>query len=260
MTVPIRLGPMRRDSYVEVSRMAVASDRLPAELDGFRIAVLADLHYGPMVGAGFVRRIVAQTARLAPDAVVLCGDTVERSSSGTGPLAGMIAELAGSVPTYAVLGNHDYYGCVGRYCRRIRAAGVELLVNAHRLIGPAGGAKIALAGLDDLDDGAPDVAAALDGIPPGTFTVLAAHNPDLADSPGLNGAVDLMVAGHTHGGQIRLFGWAPITFTRNPAYKRGMTRAAGFPLYISRGLGVTGMPIRVDADPELPIITLRRSQ
>ncbi|HET6430349.1 MAG TPA: metallophosphoesterase [Phycisphaerae bacterium] len=261
MKSPLVLGPMTARSRLEVTEIAVRSPRLPRAFDGFRVGLLTDLHYGPFVRAGFVRRVVDRLLGLGADLAVLGGDMVDRPSPAAAELAAMLAPLAARVPTFAVLGSHDYAGGgAGRYCCHMRSAGIEVLVNASRLLTRDGGTeRIALLGLDDYHQGRPNARAAFAGVPEGLFTLLAGHCPDLLDGLGGAGRVDLALCGHTHGGQIAFFGWAPLTFTRNGRYRRGLVDGPGFPAYISRGLGMTGLPIRWGASPELPVITLRRS-
>jgi len=255
------VGPLDGSSRIYMPHVTVGVPRLSAALDGLRIALLADLHYGRFVHLSYVRRVNRLLRRVRPDVVVMCGDMVERSvGSRPAELAGAFAELAADIPTYAVLGNHEYYGAVDGYCRCLRAAGVELLINEHRLIrrtGRASGPALALVGLDDCVEGTPDLQAARRGIPAGTTTLLAGHNPDLVDCLAPDTGIALMLAGHTHGGQVRILGWAPITFTRHRSYLSGLTAGPGFPIYISPGLGMTGMPLRIGTRAELPILTLR---
>jgi predicted MPP superfamily phosphohydrolase len=259
----VRWGPLGEGSSVELTRPTITLRRLPAAFDGFRIALLCDLHYGWFVQPSYVTRIIQHLRQAQPNIAVLGGDMVEHTRVRAAALAERVAPLAQAIPTYGVLGNHEYHGRVKEFLRRFRAAGVEVLVNEHCLIGPDGrpasgfGPAIALLGLDDYGRGSPDFQAAADGLQPGTFTILLGHSPDLADDLGPRAGVDLMLAGHTHGGQIRLLGWAPITFTRNRSYLSGLTAGPAFPLYVSRGLGMTGLPLRIGADAELPVLTLR---
>jgi len=255
---PLVPGPMTARSRLDVTEITVRSARLPRAFDGFRVGVLTDLHYGPFVRAGFVRRVVERARGLRLDLAVLGGDMTNRPGPASAELASMLAPLAAEVPTYAVLGSHDYAGGgAGRYCDHMRSVGVEVLVNANRLLTRGGAERIGLLGLDDYHQGTPRPRAAFAGLPEGLFTLLAVHCPDLLDGVADAGRVDLALCGHTHGGQIAFFGWAPVTFTRNRRYRRGLIEGPGFPAYVSRGLGMTGLPIRLGASPELPVITLR---
>ena len=263
MKSPLLLGPMKARSRLEVTEISVPLPRLPEALDGFRVAMLADLHYGPFVRAEFVRRVVERTLEHRPDLVLLNGDTIEGAAASATELAEMLAPLAARAPTFAVLGSHDYAGGGPEsYCQAMRQVGIDVLINTGRLVGPdgttsSGADVIAVVGLDDDDRGRPDYQAAFAAVPDGALTLLAGHCPDLADGAVPDGRVDLALCGHTHGGQVAFFGWAPLTFTRNGRYQRGLVEGPGFPMYISRGLGMTGLPIRLGASPELPVVTLR---
>lgn len=254
----IHLGRPGPQSRIDVASVELLSPRLPAGLEGFRIALLADLHFGSLVPLAYVEHVLAVAAAQRPDLTVFAGDLVENALAARDGFCQALADFCRDWPACGVLGNHDYYGGNARLRHRLEQCGVRLLVNRSHLFGAAGGG-LAVVGLDDINCGRPDVDAAFAGVPDGAFTVVAGHCPDLADR--LDGRrVDLMLAGHTHGGQVCLLGKALVTFTRNRNYVRGLIRKPGFPLYVSRGLGVTGLPIRIGSDPELPIITLRRGR
>ncbi len=255
---PLIFGPLDGHTPVEVTDVTLEFERLPRGFDGFRLAVVADLHMGHFVRAAFARRVLRLVAERKPEMLLLCGDLVDRARHFARLLARMLAELCGDIPSYAILGNHDYYSGARSLRRIISAAGVDILVNAHRLIRRPGGERaIALIGLDDLERGWPDAHAAAAGVPEGTFTILAAHDPTMADQLAPADRPDLMLAGHTHGGQVRILGIPIAKGSHNWHYVAGLTRRPGFPMYVSRGLGATGVPIRFCSPPELPIVTLR---
>ena len=251
---------MADDTPIDTQEISLEFARLPKAFDGFRIALLTDLHYGRYVRKGFVRRLLATVERLRPDMLLMCGDLVERPRHFARELAEILREICGRLPTYAVPGNHDYYSGFGGFRRIMRAAGVDLLVNENRLIRRGEGdeeAMIALVGLDDDEWGQTDAAAATTGTPDGVFTIVATHDPIAVELIGSDCRPDVMLAGHTHGGQVRIFGKA-LGCDSNYRYQLfGLSHEPGFPIYISRGLGMTGIPIRYDSMPELPMITLR---
>ena len=257
------LGRFTARTFFEVSQVEVCLRRLPAAFDGYRLALLTDLHFGRFVTAAFVRRVLAAAEAARPDVLLLGGDMVNMPRKYTVELAGMLSDLTPRLPTYAVYGNHDYYARHGRFRRSLTEAGVEVLVNEHRLL-PADGrdageaaAPLALVGLDDYNCGRPDYAAAVAGLPEGACTILLTHNPLAGRLVDPRRPPDLMLAGHTHGGQIRLFGRALAPPSKKGACEAGKFERDGPPVYVSRGLGVAALPVRVNAPPELAIITLR---
>ena len=258
MTPRVLWGPLDARTPIRTPQVPLHLPHLPGGFDGFRIAVVSDLHFGHYVREPFVRRVLELAMRDRPDLLVLLGDMADRDRLFVTRLARMLRPICRRVRTFAVLGNHEHYCGAGHFRRVMRSAGVEVLVNAHRLIRTprSRGGGIAVAGVDDLHSGRPDVGAALADITPGTFTILLEHRPDLADRIDPSNRVDLMLCGHTHGGQVRLFGRALVTETRNPRYVCGLVQGPRFPVYISRGLGVTRLPLRIDCDPELPLILL----
>ena len=253
----VHVGPFNARTRIELTQVTLALPRLPAAFAGFRIALVSDLHYGRSVQAAFIRKVARIVVEQAPDLVLLAGDWVEHFAPRFVDLAELLSEVVRRFPTCAVPGNHDYFGRPEPLWQALREAGVDILVNRHRLI-RRGDAAIAVVGVDDVDGGHPDIRQAVAGIGAGTFTILASHSPDAADLVPDDVAIDVLLAGHTHGGQIQFFGWAPMTYTRNRRYLQGLYQQGRFPLYVCRGLGATFLPIRIGSPSELPIITLCR--
>lgn len=230
-----------------------------------RAAFLTDLHYGPLIGARSVRAWVQATNALRPDVVLLGGDYLDTDPEGDAtPLLRELAGLRAPLGVYGVWGNHDY-GSFGRpwagpgWMRRrdelhrlFAQAGITMLRNEGRAIRE----DLYLGGMDDLTTGDPDLLATLRGAG-SQATLLLSHNPDVL--PDLTGPVGLVLCGHTHGGQIRL-PWvgAPVVPSRyGQRYAMGWVQGAfGTPAYVSRGLGVTGVPMRMLCEPELTLLTL----
>jgi hypothetical protein len=233
---------------------------LPRELAGIRIAFLPDLHLGRLVKPSFVRKALRMGADLKAPVMVLGGDIVGRPDHHALALPELLAELPREQAVYAIMGNHEYYGGDEDIPGMLAEGGVRLLINEHVLIGPdgreaAGGPSLALVGLDDCFLGRPDFTAALRGLADDACILLLGHNPDLADLQGARG--DLMLSGHTHGGQVRLGRFIPAKQTMNRRYVEGLVRGPHFPIFISRGLGITGVALRLCCPPELWDITLR---
>lgn len=243
-------------SRVAVTRHVVPIARLPAALEGVRIALVSDVHLPRNVAAA--QRTIELIASERPEIVLLGGDIAE-DAAGAPALTAFARAVRGSSATLAVLGNWEYGAGLGRgsAAAAYQAAGVPLLVNAaHRI--EIGGGAIAVVGLDDLIWGSPDLPAATAAPSPADATVWLVHEPVLVDSipPGIP-LPDLVVAGHTHGGQVRLPGWGSIVLPPGSGrYVQGWFRDTAAPLYVSRGIGTSGMHVRLFCRPELPVFTL----
>lgn len=218
---------------------------LPPHLDGFTIGVMTDLHIGPLVSAGFIRRAAAELADRGPDLVVVAGDFCS-----TRKAAHLLVEALEPVGRpFAVLGNWDYKREEVR-----RTAAVRFLVNQGAEVAPG----LWLAGVDDVNFGRPDLEAALAGAPPGAVRILLAHEPDFADRVEARHRIALQISGHSHGGQIRLpFLGAALLPPGGQKYVSGLNHAPHCPVYTSRGLGVAHLPVRIMCPPELTLIQLK---
>lgn len=241
-----------------------------------RIAAIADLHVGePYVSLRRVQRIVARTNALKPDLIVLLGDYAAGHRYITKPVkiadvAPVLGQLEAPMGTFAILGNHDWWddrsaqrqgGLPNLYADALTANGIRHLSNqAVRLQGfwLAGledqlailGGKRGLIGLDDL----PGTLAQIEG--DGAPAILLAHEPDIF--PKVPPRIGLTLSGHTHGGQIRLFGWSPVVPSRfGNRYAYGHVHEEGRDLVVSGGIGCSIAPIRLGVTPEITVIELR---
>ncbi len=218
-----------------------------------RVAHLSDLHYGPWVRAELVARWVEATLREAPDLVVITGDFVDAGlRGGVKGLVQALAALRAPLGVWGVWGNHDRsrFNPPDPLREALASAGVEVLENRGVQLRP----DLFLAGVDDLRCGRPDLGAALAGWRGGA-RVLLSHNPDLLG--GMPQPVELVLSGHTHGGQVRLPGIGAV-YTGS---RYGRRFAAGWveapqPAFISRGLGVSALPLRWHCPPEIALHNL----
>ncbi|HVA63043.1 MAG TPA: metallophosphoesterase [Terriglobales bacterium] len=238
--------PQPRDP--QISHHQVPLPRLPEELRGLRIAHLSDIHYGLFLSRPSLERVLELTHEQRPDLIAITGDFVTQSPVFIEPVCELLAELKAPLGVYAVLGNHDFRAGAEPLTRALRRRGIKVLRNQHRLL-RHGGTAFQIAGIDDSRQH-PDLAAALG--PTSRFTLLLAHNP-LALQDAAACGVDLVLSGHTHGGQIRLGFAAPLYERFLPA---GFLSLEGTQMYVSRGLGKVIVPMRVGAPPELAFLTL----
>jgi uncharacterized protein len=242
---------------VLVSRHDVQVPGLPSDLDGIRLAQVTDVHLpGNQLAA---RAALEHLHRERPDIVILNGDMTESGHALT-QVAEFAAEARGSLATAAVLGNWEYRaGVVGKVAEDLyRSVAVELLVNRSITL-DVGGARLALVGLDDMLHGSPDLKSARKGIAAGTTEIWSVHEPAFASAPPaeVTARPIVLLTGHTHGGQIRIPLMPPVKPVGAGRFLEGWYRDTFAPLYVSRGVGTTGIPARFRCPAELPIFTLR---
>lgn len=244
--------------YVEprrpvLERHDIRLARLPRSLDGLRIGQISDLHLGMPDSLANACWAVQQMNLLRPDLVVLNGDMVG-TFSGLADLPVVLRDLHAPLGVYAVPGNHDYDEGIEDVRGMLDMLGIPLLLNQHVRLSLRG-ADLWLAGTDDLWDGSYDASKALRGIPDDACVILLSHEPDSADEAARHG-VALQLSGHTHAGHFRLPVIGPFSWPRyGVTYVAGHYMVGDMALYVSRGLG--GMPLRLLAQPEAAILTLR---
>jgi predicted MPP superfamily phosphohydrolase len=244
--------------------------RTSADQRAVRFIQITDLHLHS-VGA-MHRRIAGEVRRLAPDFIVLTGDSVDRADR-LGELAAFLGMLDRATPKYAILGNWEHWGRVNldELDSLYRAASCRLLVNDHA-VHKVGGRSLRLTGIDDLVGGRPDAWKAMGG-PAGDAHVVLAHCPAHRDRlvhmpvprvvqapmpPRMLFAdATLVLSGHTHGGQVNLLGWTPVLPQGTGPYVRGWFRERGtVPMYVCRGIGTSMAPVRLGARPEVAVFTM----
>lgn len=242
---------------LSVTHPTIRIRRLPPAWDGLRIAHLSDLHAGGMVSLAFLRKVIRSSNAASPDICVLTGDFVDDPSLIGPELTGTLRGLHAREGLFAVLGNHDYDIDAAAVRSALLAAGIRILTNSYQIL-QRQGARLCLAGVDDFWHDPASAESILRGVDSAVPRILLCHNPDYAQTIRPR-RVDLMLCGHTHGGQIKLpLLPPPIARIRYRKYVAGLRRSPACPVYTSRGVGVSGLPFRFNCPPELPIITLRR--
>lgn len=255
-------------AHVQLTRRRLALEGLPKQLEGLRVVLMADLHVGRNNSVQFLSGVVDQVNRLEPDLVLIPGDFLEGVGGTFDDAATVLSGLRPRLATLGTLGNHDHWEGVDEGGReKLEAAGLRLLDNTRLILTPdrrlvaSGSAGLVLAGVGDLWAGTVDFDAALAGLPESAPRLLMSHNPDVAEEVRTPHRVDLMLSGHTHGGQIRLPGvGAPAVPSRyGEKYAAGWVEGPNFPVYVTRGIGSTGIPIRVGSTPELVLFELTQA-
>jgi predicted MPP superfamily phosphohydrolase len=240
---------------------------LPAPFHGFRIAQLSDIHLDEFTEPFFLERLVQKVNALNPDLVLLTGDFITHGSLtfiAGGHAIHRCAEILTTLTApqrYAILGNHDVAFNAKVVTRALVAHGTPVLINQYVPI-ERNGARLWLSGVDDPGTSYPDLNLAVPAKPDGPV-LLMAHEPDFADDVTAHPRgplVDLMLAGHSHGGQIRLpLLGAMILPPLGRKYPEGFYQLNRMQLYVNRGIGTVGLPFRLNCPPEITLITLQNS-
>jgi hypothetical protein len=234
----------------------VAPD-VPPAFDGLRIAFASDIHQGPFFSLERVRTLVERINALHPDVIVLGGDYFYRGDPSIAPVFAELARFQAPLGVYAVLGNQDV-----PWADDVRAALATAGIGDLDGTGVwlrRGDARLRLCGLGPVWEDTEHLPAALDGATAQDAVVLLVHDPGWLERVG-SPPVDLALAGHTHGGQVTLFGvWAPYTSSRyGQKYRAGLVRSGPVPVFVTTGVGTTVLPLRWFARPEIVLLTLRR--
>ncbi|WP_405843390.1 metallophosphoesterase [Streptomyces sp. NBC_01518] len=238
-----------------VKRVTVPLAKLPRSAHGYRIAVVSDIHLGPLLGRGFAQKVVDTINATQPDLIAVVGDLVDGSVKNLGPAAAPLAGLKARHGSFFVTGNHEYFSGAQQWLEEVRTLGIHTLENARTEL-----AGFDLAGVNDLqgesEGQGPDFGKALGDRDTTRACVLLAHQPVQIHEAVKHG-VDLQLSGHTHGGQL----WPGnfIAAAANPTVA-GLERYGDTELYVSRGAGAWGPPTRVGAPSDITVVELASKQ
>jgi predicted MPP superfamily phosphohydrolase len=254
------LGEAARAALTEPFRLTVEHHqirlrRLPRELDGFRIVQLSDLHHSPFTSLEQIERAIATANSLQPDIVALTGDYVSKERAYAAPCAELLGELSPRHGVFAVLGNHDHWTDAALITDLFRAEGITMLINQGMRF-EKNGAAFWLAGVDDTMVGLEDLPLALAGASEEEFKLLLAHNPIILRKAARAG-VDLVLSGHTHGGQVSLRSERSASGRPRRRLLKGLARQGETQIYVTRGLGTVVLPVRFGCPPEVSLLELR---
>ena len=251
---------------IDITHISIPIDALPDRFVGLRIAQLSDIHLDEYTEPLFLERIVRRVDELGADLVLLTGDFVTRGSltfAISHHAARRCAEILSTLKSerYAVLGNHDVSVSRTLVTSELEAHGIPVLRNTFTTL-ERGGDRLNICGTADPGTDIPDLNLALPAFP-GTVSILMAHAPDYADNvvrhPRGN-LVSLMLSGHSHGGQVRLPVLGPMVLPPlGRKYVAGLYRFDRMQLYVNRGIGTVGVPLRLNCPPEITVFTLKRA-
>ncbi len=250
-----------------VSQVGITLKRLPAAFEGMRIAQLSDIHFSAYMTASHLDAVVGLTNAQKPDLVLLTGDFVtetsrrqrkrQASAEQAWPCANVLRRIESPMGLFAVLGNHDYATNADVVSEALSVgSGIQVLRNRAVAL-ERDGARLWLAGVDDVTACQAKPEDALRGVPRQECTVVAVHEPDFADEMRMF-PVDFQISGHSHGGQIRFPGVGALYLPPGARkYPMGHYTFGEFQLYTNRGIGVIDLPMRFLCPPEITVFTLK---
>ena len=237
-----------------IEHKQILLDRLPNVFDGFRIVQLSDVHHGPFSSPEQIERAIETANRLQPDIIALTGDYISKERQYAAPCAEMLGKLKARFGVYAVLGNHDHWVDAPLLTDLFRAEGITVLINEGMRF-EQNGETFWIAGVDDSMVGLEDISLALAGARDDEMKLLLAHNP-IVLRRAVRAEVDLVLSGHTHGGQVAIRGERSTARPRKRALQ-GLWRQGSTQIYVNRGLGTVVLPIRYGCPPEISLLELR---
>ncbi len=250
--------PVWIERYIVVTNTyRIPVPNLPRAFSGFRLVHLTDLHYGLLVPLFLIRNVIARANSIARDAIVCTGDYVHEKNS-TGQIDAvwpLISGLNAPSGVFSILGNHDHWADTGRSQYWLRKTGQDLRHKTASI--DRGGSRLWLVGAGDLWEDHRQLDDLMQKIPESECRLVLAHNPDTADTD-FSTRVDLMISGHTHGGQvdIPLVG-TPVLPVRNKTYSSGLKKSPrGASVFISKGIGWAVYPVRFNCLPEIAVLEL----
>ncbi len=247
------IGVTQAKAGPKVYNVEIPIQNLPKEFDGLRIIQVSDLHVGPTIGRRYTQKVVSMVNHLQPDIVALTGDFVDGRVAQLRSEIQPIESLQSKFGTFFVTGNHEYYWGANEWLAEFERMGVKVLKNEHVQI-RLNGSAIVLAGITDLSSRTADPVGSLHGAPEDAIKILLSHQPGsyrIAEEAGF----DLQLSGHTHGGQF--FPWSMVVKLAHRFYK-GLGKHKNMWVYVNRGTGYWGPPIRFTIPAEITNIRLRR--
>ena len=250
---------------IDIIHRPIAISNLPDPFNNFRIVQISDIHLDEFTEPFFLERVIHQVNNLSPDLVLITGDFVTMGAFtfiSARHAAHRCAEILATLTSplrYAILGNHDVTVGASMVTRALTNNGTPVLINQHTPI-ERNGSRLWLCGVEDPGTSHPDLDLTIPTRPDGPV-ILMAHEPDFADvvtQHPRGPIVDLMLSGHTHGGQINLPFLGPLVLPpMGKKYAHGIFRFNQMQLYVNRGIGTVGIPFRLNCPPEITVITLQ---
>ncbi len=248
--------PFLETYWLQVREEEWIGPDVPAAWDGKSIVFLADVHLGIFFSSARLRRLVDQVNAMQPDLILLGGDYVFTDGDYIEPCFAELARLEAPLGKFGVMGNRDRYVSAAATYHNMLLAGIRPADNLGFWV-ESGGERIRIGGVGDLWEDTQDLAPVLEGTSESDLLVLLSHNPDFAETI-RDRRIDLVLSGHTHGGQVALFGWAPLVPSRyGQKYRTGRVETGVTTAIVSNGIGTAFPPVRLGARPQIVRVWLR---
>lgn len=246
-------------NIVTINRYRIFLDDLPKSFDGFTVAHLTDLHLGTLVSESFIEGVVTKTNNLNTDIIACTGDYVHQrnTTKEIDTVWPILSKLRAKHGVYSVLGNHDHWADTGRSLYWLNRIGQNIRHKSTSIT--RGGEKLTIGGAGDFWEDEVNIDKAFAETQESECRILLSHNPDSIDQH-FNTKISFTLSGHTHGGQVRIpYYGAPVLPVKNKLYSSGVISTAKTKMFISRGIGWSIYPIRLNCYPEIAVLELRRS-
>lgn len=242
--------------WIKTTKISISSNEIPSAFDGKRIVFITDIHHGPYFSLKRVNKLVKRINDLSPDIILMGGDYVHREKKYIKPLFNEFRELVSKYGIYGVLGNHDHWESQKLTLEMMSQNDIKICDNRSYWLN-IGTDSIKIGGVGDLWEDKQELSSTTNDLKSSDFSILISHSPDYIENIKGN-LIDLVLSGHTHGGQVTLFGlWAPILPSKyGQKYRYGLKQFEESQAYISSGVGTVTPPLRFFCRPEIVEITL----
>jgi predicted MPP superfamily phosphohydrolase len=243
--------------WIKITKIPFAHSDIPPVFDGAKIVFVSDIHHGPFFARWRVASMVAKMNQLHPDIVIFGGDYVHRDQKYIVPCFEELQHANATYGRFGVLGNHDHWENADLTWQQMQRAGITILDNQAIWI-KKGQERIKIGGIGDLWEDTQDLTPTLNDTTEEDFVILVSHNPDYAELLHTQ-KIDVILSGHTHAGQVTLFGqWAPLVPSRyGQKYRTGFIQTPNVQVIVTNGIGTITPPVRFFARPEIIIMTLK---
>jgi len=253
------IAPLLEPKKIDINKVQVPVVNLDSNFENLTIAHISDIHAGPYIQRRYVEKVVNIVNSMMPDLVVITGDFSEIDPVDIKWCSEVLSKLKSKIGIYGVMGNHDYWNGEALISETLLNKGINILRNEHKAI-HIDKSIIYIAGIDDYRVGNYNLSQAVKDIPSSSTTILLSHNPDIVET--LDGhKIDLMLCGHTHGGQwqLPLIGPLYLSSKFGKRYAIGFSRFKNTIIYTNKGIGTTFLPFRIFCPPEITMLTLKKA-